>query len=104
MARPQNQPVLMPGASLADDHSDPVATDPAERLAQLEAENARLKAAAKLPQVVYEPTTPHGEANLAASATAGMTVAQVVQAIDEKRLPEPTNSYLCADGYYARRG
>jgi len=68
----------------------------------------RLRSAAaadpKLPQVVYEPETPHGKEKLAASATAGMTVAKVQQAIDDKRLPEPVTSYLCADGYYARRG
>ena len=70
-------------------------------------ENERLRAAAaadqKLPQVVYEPETPHGKEKLAASATGSMTVAQVQQAIDEKRLPEPVTSYLCVDGYYARR-
>lgn len=102
--------------------STEAAADPDARIAELEAriaeleaqlaaqaeENERLRAAAaadpKLPQVVYEPETPHGKEKLAASATAGMTVAQVQQAIDDKRLPEPITSYLCADGYYARRG
>lgn len=90
--------------------------DPAARIAELEAkvavqaeENERLRAASaaagdeNLPKVVFEPETPHGKAALEASATRGMTVAQVMQAIDEKRLPEPTTSYLCADGYYSRR-
>lgn len=123
MGRSASQPVQTPGAPApdtagsADDSttSTEAAADPDARIAELEAqlaaqaeENERLRAAAaadpKLPQVVYEPETPHGKEKLAASATAGMTVAQVQQAIDDKRLPEPITSYLCADGYYARRG
>lgn len=132
MGRSASQPVQTPGAPApdtagsADDSttatqeqaalttSTEAAADPDARIAELEAqlaaqaeENERLRAAAaadpKLPQVVYEPETPHGKEKLAASATAGMTVAQVQQAIDDKRLPEPVTSYLCADGYYARR-
>jgi len=70
------------------------------RIAELE---AKLAEAQRLPQVVYEPTTPHGAAALAASDTAGMTVKQVMAAIDAGQLREPLSSYLCADGYYARR-
>ena len=133
MGRSASQPVQTPGAPApdtagsADDSttatqeqaasttSTEAAADPDARIAELEAqlaaqaeENERLRAAAassqpKLPQVVYEPKTPHGKEKLAASATGSMTVAQVQQAIDEKRLPEPVTSYLCADGYYARR-
>jgi len=120
MGRSASQPVQTPGAPApdtagsADDSTtatqeqDASVVGQAERIAKLEAENAKLRAVvsadAKLPQVVYEPQTPHGKEKLAASATAGMTVAQVQQAIDDKRLPEPVTSYLCADGYYARRG
>lgn len=73
------------------------------QLATKEAENAELKAKAALPQVVYEPVTPHGAAAMAASAVSEMTVAQVMAEIDAGRLKEPITSYLCSNGYYARR-
>jgi hypothetical protein len=113
------QPVQVPG----DTTAQPVQGDEAvgaagasvdDRIARLEAalaaqqaENERLKAEAdgeaKLPSVVYEPTTPHGAARLRESETGNMTTAQVIAAIDAGKLPEPVNSYLCRDGYYARR-
>ena len=71
------------------------------RIAELE---AALAAQQKLPQPVYEPVTPHGAAALKSSDMASMTVAQVMAAIDAGKLREPLASYLCADGYYARRG
>lgn len=74
-----------------------------EKDAEIAALKAELAEAKRLPQVVYEPKTPHGLAALASSDTAGMTVKQVMAAIDAGQLREPLNSYLCADGYYARR-
>jgi hypothetical protein len=93
------------------------AADPALRIAELEASlaaaqqaaieaNARATEAASkaaLPQVVFEPATPHGSKALAASETGHMTMAEVMAAIDAGQLDEPTNAYLCSDGYYARR-
>lgn len=84
---------------------DPRDAELAALRAQLEAANARIAeqdAAASRPQVVYEPETPHGKANLEASAVSGLTVEQVRAAIQEKRLEPPITSYLCSDGYYAR--
>jgi hypothetical protein len=106
----------MPGAENPG-MPDGDAADPALRIAELEARlaaaqqatseaNARAAEAASkaaLPQVVYEPTTPKGAQALAASNTANMTTAQVMLAIDEGKLAEPVCSYLCSDGYYARR-
>ena len=71
------------------------------RIAELEAQVA---AAARLPQPVFEPVTPHGKAALASSETAHMTVAEVMAAINTGALREPMNNYLCSDGYYSRRG
>lgn len=76
------------------------------QLAALQAKNAELEAdlASKAKSnIVYTPDTPHGLERLATSATAGMTVAQVMAAIDAGRLDEPMTSYLCADGNYCRR-
>lgn len=111
------------GAGLGDDSPD-VGTDPSEgetkfvttkgrkatheekdaRIAELEAKLAAAQAAPKLPQVVFEPKTPHGKAALAASDTAEFTVAQVMAKIDAGELREPLNNCLCSDGYYVRRG
>lgn len=103
MARGQ---VSIPGEGNEPADGEVVET-PEQELARLRAENLALTTAAaerdKLPQAVYEPETPHGKANLAASDTATMTVAQVMAAIDAGKLKEPVNSYLCADGYYSRR-
>jgi len=80
----------------------PEAESPQQELERLRAENQALKAKAALPQVVYEPTTPHGLAALESSETANMTVVEVMAAIQAKRLREPVTSYLCKDGYYCR--
>jgi len=85
---------------------DDVAALKAE-LAALKAKNAELAAdleSKAKSSIVYTPDTPHGIERLASSATAGMTVAQVMAAIDSGRLDEPVTSYLCADGNYCRRG
>jgi len=75
--------------------------------AQLAAANAQLAAkeaaAAKTPQVVFEPVTPHGAQALDASQFKHLTVAQLVAKIDVGEVKEPFVSVLCADGYYARR-
>jgi hypothetical protein len=71
-----------------------------EALAAKDAELAALRAA---PAEAAAPKPTAGEQLLASSATGGMTVAEVMQAIDRKLLPEPVTSYLCADGYYTRR-
>jgi len=76
------------------------------KLAALEAKNAELTAdleSKAKAAIVFEPQTPHGMERLAASATKDMTVAEVMKAIDDKRLTEPMTSYLCADGNYCRR-
>lgn len=76
------------------------------KLAALEAKNAELAAdleSKAKSAIVFEGENPHGQERLAASATGGMTVAQVMKAIDDKRLPEPMTSYLCKDGNYCRR-
>ena len=102
--RATSQAVQVPGDSPAQGDSQGLTVE--ERLAQLEAENARLKAAAEapaLPSVVYEPTTPHGAVKLAESATGDKTVAQVMALIDAGKLQEPVSNYLCKDGYYTRR-
>jgi hypothetical protein len=69
--------------------------------AEIAALRAQLAKAKK--QSVIEPTTPHGQAALAASDTANMTVAQVMEAIDSGRMPEPKAHYLCRDGYFSTR-
>lgn len=119
MGRSVSQAIHTPGATAAPDSAGSVDHDTtatqdqdasvvgqAERIAKLEAENAKLRAVvsadAKLPQVVYEPQTPHGAQRLAASATGDMTVAEVMQAIAEGRMVEPVTNYLCRDGYYCR--
>ena len=118
MARSAATPVETPGAVVpdgADAETPTVGTDPAARIAELEAqaqaqaaEIERLRTAQgaepKLPQVVYEPETVHGKLALQASPTGHLTTAQVQAAIEAKELPEPMNSYLCRDGYYVRRG
>lgn len=116
--RSASQPVQTPGATQQPQGDDDQAevgqdaaqpTDMAEVIAALQAKVQALESAAaateaaKLPQVVYEPETPHGAARLATSPTAHMTVAEVRQAIDDKRMPEPSTNYLCRDGYYCRR-
>lgn len=77
------------------------------KLAALEVKNAELLAdieSKKKSNIIYEPETPHAAERLAASATRDMTVAQVMAAIDAKRLTEPMTNYLCSDGTYCRRG
>jgi hypothetical protein len=110
--------VSVPGEDATNDAADAAdeqvsaganaaAETPDQELARLRAENAALQAAAaerdKLPQAVYEPVTPHGQAAMDSSATAGMSVAEVMAAVDAGKLREPVTSYLCRDGYYARR-
>ena len=88
------------------DHDSPEIAKLKAQLAAARTENSGLKAAAKvstLPQVVYEPTTPHGRAARADSKFGHLTVAQLVVEIDAGRATEPFTSVLCADGYYARR-
>jgi len=53
--------------------------------------------------VVYTPETPHGKERMAESPVSHLTAAQVAAMIDAGELPEPTTSYLCADGYLPRR-
>ena len=126
MGRPASQSVQVPGAQSSGDdvdeegvHADAdvvqlsgKAADSSgtaklkAQLAAANAENASLRAAAevsKLPQVVYEPNTPHGVAARASSAFGHLTVNQLMAEIDAGRVREPINSVLCADGYYARR-
>ncbi len=79
------------------------------RVAALEAENAGLAAKAETASqasAIFDanPTTPHGIIRMAESETSHMTVKQVMAAIDAGKLSEPNPSYLCADGYYVRRG
>lgn len=78
--------------------------------AQIEAlqrENALLKAAqgAKTPSVVYEPTTTHGAAEIAASKHRHITAAEFAALIDEGKAsePPPNNKVLCSDGWYVSR-
>lgn len=86
MARSATQTVEVPGAVAA-------------------AQPVEVQASANVqPPETFEPVTPRALEKLAASATAGMTVAQVMRAIDDGQLVEPITSYLCADGHYARRG
>jgi len=102
--------ILTPGEAGAADPVDGVAIGADELQAQLQklqAENAALKAAGKTlqPSVVYEPKTPHGQARLAASEYADMTVAELVHAIDTGAASElaPSENALCSDGYYCSR-
>jgi hypothetical protein len=96
--------VLTPGAPHAPSRAPDAAPLSAEaELAALKAENAALKQAASLPQVVYEPQTPKGKEARAASLFGHLTVAQLMAAIDAKDVDEPMNSVLCIDGYYVRR-
>jgi hypothetical protein len=78
-------------------------TTETDKDAEIAALKAQLADAKRLPQVVFEPKTPHGVAALAASDTANMTVAQVMQAIAEGSMRKPMTHYLCADGYYSRQ-
>ena len=97
--------VLEEGTAAAPGDSDDVAQLKAQ-LAAAQAENAGLKAAAevsKLPQLVYEPETPHGKLARDASEFKHLTVAQLMAEIDAGNAREPMNSVLCADGYYCRR-
>lgn len=111
MARSTSQAIQTPGAASTPDTAETApdaaapASDQSARIAELEAQIAALSAQPPAqPTGVYEPQTPHGVAALKASSTGSMTIAEVMQAIDDKRLPEPITSYLCADGHYARRG
>lgn len=102
--------ILTPGETAAAEPAVEAvagAEDLQAQLQKLQAENAALKAAAKpaQPSVVYEPKTPHGIARLAASEYAGMTVAELVHAIDTGAASElaPSTNALCSDGYYCSR-
>lgn len=94
------------GATLTPDEA---AAQIAELRAQLAEANARvsgLVAAQAVPAadaVVYTPETPHGKMRLAESPTRDMTTAEVAALIDAGKMPEPTTSYLCRDGYLTRR-
>lgn len=117
MGRSATQNVQTPGAVAPQDDAATAEqpTDQAAVIAALQAqlkaqevENARLRAASSaadsgLPQVVYEPETPHGKEAMRTSPTAHMTVGQVQAAIDAGEMAEPVTSYLCKDGYYSRR-
>jgi hypothetical protein len=122
MPRPTNQPNQIPGAApgtqsasadtqtddldLDDGQDQPIdAEDKDALIAKLQAQLADHEAKDKLPQVVSEPTTPHGAIALAQSAFAGMTVAELMAGIDAGKYREPpVTSVLCSDGWYARRG
>lgn len=129
MGRPANLTVQTPGANAPAQSAQPVgidiepdsSDDPEEigqtddqaaasadkdaQIAALQAQLAEMQAQAKLPQVVYEPITPHGAQALAQSQFAGMTVAQLMAGIDAGKYREPpVTSVLCSDGWYARRG
>lgn len=113
--RSATQTVQTPGAPEAADQPLDGERDQASVIAALQAqlaaqtaENERLRAmpasvAAVTDSLVYEPKTPHAAEKLAMSPTARMTAAEVMANIDAGELPEPVNSYLCRDGYYARR-
>jgi DNA segregation ATPase FtsK/SpoIIIE-like protein len=110
MSRSATARVQTPGAFEPEvDQIDTATATPEEMAAQIADLKAKLaaqtaeNAAAKLPQVVYEPETPHGSVALRSSPTGHLTVAQVQAEIDAKRMPEPITSYLCRDGYLARR-
>jgi hypothetical protein len=113
--RSATQTVQTPGAPAAEDLPVDGEQDQAAVIAALQAqlaaqtaETERLRAApaavlAAATSMVYEPQTPHAAEKLAMSPTARMTVAEVMAQIDAGKLAEPVNSYLCRDGYYARR-
>lgn len=107
MSRSATQPAQVPGAATQPAQADQpqgAATDPqAARIAELEAQLAAAKAPGVHQGETVAPNNPKGREKLAASATASMTVAQVVAAIDAGDMDEPFNSYLCIDGYYSRR-
>jgi hypothetical protein len=95
MPRAHTQTVQTPGA----EGENVPEQDKDALIAELQAQIA----AQKLPQVVYEPTTPKGKQALEASQFAHFTVAQLMAAIDAGEAKEPITSVLCSDGYYARR-
>lgn len=94
------------GATLTPDEA---AAKIAALQAQLSEKDARLSsliAAQAVPagdSVVFEPETPHGKMRLRESPTAHLTTTEVQALIAEGKMPEPTTSYLCRDGYLARR-
>jgi hypothetical protein len=73
----------------------------------LQRENSLLRAAseAKTPRVLYEPETPHGKAEIAASKHRHLTAAQFAATIDAGEAAEPpvNGKVLCADGWYVSR-
>lgn len=91
-AQPNTPPNV---ASMTEDEKDAL-------IAKLQAENEVQAKQLALPQVVYEPKTPKGEAAIAASSVAHMSVDAVRTAIQAGDLDPPTTSYLCANGWYAR--
>lgn len=113
--RDTKQPVQTPGAPSDEDHETkgPAQVKPGKdsadkdaQIAKLQAELAAaqaLNAKPDLPNVVYEPVTPHGKEKLLASDTANMTVAEVMQAIKDGTMSEPISMTLCRDGWYVRQ-
>ena len=99
--------IEVPGAATPGEPEAPetATLDPADELAALRAENARLRAAAApaTPSVVYTPETPHGKQAKAASKFAHLTCAELMAKIDAGDADEPTTNVLCSDGYYATR-
>lgn len=73
--------------------------------AKLKEAEDKLATDPKLPQVVFEPTTPKGAEAIAASPyySAGITSKELMRRIDAGEVHEPITSVLCADGYYTPR-
>lgn len=105
MARVIHTPGAAHAADVPDDDLENEHEDVVAKLARLEAENAALRASTVKPVVlgVFEPVTPNGAKNLAASAYAEMTTAELMAKIDAGEVKEPITSALCKDGYYAAR-
>jgi O-acetylhomoserine/O-acetylserine sulfhydrylase-like pyridoxal-dependent enzyme len=96
--------ISIPGDAEQTTEDAPTALSMEERLAALEAENARLKSVAGIAAAaVIVPVTPHGDEALKASPYRSMTVAELQDKIDAGKIKEPFISALCADGYYCRR-
>lgn len=78
------------------------ATDPRDaEIAALKAQLADVEAAKKLPQVVYEPETPHGAVKLAESEFRNLTTTQLMAKIKRGDVEAPRTGVLCADGWFA---
>jgi hypothetical protein len=96
---------VIPGVPADWEPSDDDTPQVAALKAQLKAQAEQLAGATKLPQVVYEPTTPKGAEAIAASPyyAKGITSKELMRQIDAGEVREPLSSVLCADGYYAPR-